>query len=248
MKALIIDDEFYCADTLGHLIKAHCPEITEFRLMTNPLEALDYLRNNPVDVLFLDVEMPHLSGFDLLKQATGFNGSVIFSTAFGDYALDAFRVDAISYLLKPVDKTELKKAVEKAVRQNGKANHQELVQMIQQSLGSKISTLKKVPLPTLEGIHMLPLDEIVHCESDGSYSRIHSMHEKTLMVSKNLRELEDLFNSPRFFRIHKSHLINLDHIKFVTKQDGGDVMMANNSSVPISRNAKQDFFNMLKAK
>jgi two-component system LytT family response regulator len=246
MKALIVDDEFYCADTLGHLIKAHCPEITESHFITDPLKALDYLKTHIVDLLFLDVEMPHISGFDLLKQLPMFNGSVIFTTAFGDYALDAFKVDAISYLLKPVDKTELKKAVEKAARQNGNNDYKELMQMIQQTIGSQSKPVRKVPVPTSEGIHMLPIDDIVHCHSDGSYSRIYSLHEKALMVSKNLRELEELFNSSRFFRIHKSHLINLDQIKFVSKQDGGDVVMANNSSVPISRSAKQVFFNLLK--
>lgn len=246
MKALIIDDEFYCANTLEIMLRAHCQQINEIRVFTDPLEGLGYLQLNTPDILFLDVEMPHMTGFELLEKAKNFNGSVIFTTAFDTYAFQAFKVDAISYLLKPIDKGELIKAVEKASRNTGKSKHQDLMEIIQQTLGTQQRTIQKIPIPTSDGIHLLSTDEIIHCDADGSYSRIYCQNQKTLMVSKNLKELEELFNSSRFFRIHKSHLINLDHIKFVSKQDGGDVLMSNNNLIPVSRHTRQDFFNLLK--
>ncbi len=241
MKALILDDETYCSETLELLIRRHCSPPLDTITFSDPYMALDYLQDNVVDLLFLDVEMPLMSGFDFLEKARSFNGSVIFTTAYDAYALKAFQVDAIAYLLKPVDKTELIKAVDK-VRRNSVADSRLLLEMLREKLSMPVQTEKKAAIPTSEGIHMIAHDRLIRCESDGSYSTLYIEGAKPLLVSKNLRELEDLLNSPNFFRIHKSHLINLSHIRFVSKQDGGDVLMSDNSSVPISRSAKQEFF------
>lgn len=246
MKALILDDEFYCTDTLSVLIQKHCKPAIETYVFTDPYKALEHLQNEPVDLLFLDVEMPLMSGFEFLEKAAGFNGSVIFTTAYDTYALKAFQVDAVDYLLKPIDKNELLKAIEKVRRSKG-LSHDQLLDLLRTKLEPAATSDKKVAIATSDGIHMIALEEVIRCESDGSYSTIYLEEAKPLVVSKNLKELEGLFNNSSFFRLHKSHLINLDHIRFVSRQDGGDVKLSDGSSVPISRSAKQEFFERIKA-
>ncbi len=246
MKALILDDEPYCTDTLAVLIQKHCQPPIETLAFTDPHKALAYIKENQVDLIFLDVEMPLMSGFEFLEKAQTFNGSVIFTTAYDGYALHAFQVDAVDYLLKPIDKNELTKAIEKARRSKG-LDHSQLLDLLRSRLEPVEPDDKRVAIPTSEGIHMIATEKVIRCESDGSYSTIYIEASKPLLVSKNLRELEDLFNKASFFRLHKSHLINLDHIRFVSRQDGGDVKMSDGSSVSISRSAKQDFYKRIKA-
>lgn len=247
MKALILDDELYCTDTLALLIQKHCHPPLETVSFTDPNKALEHIKTEHIDLLFLDVEMPLMSGFEFLERATDFNGSVIFTTAYDAYALKAFQVDAVDYLLKPIDKNELVKAVEKVRRNNKSLDHGQLLDLFRHNMASAEMSAKKVAIPTAEGIHMIELKKIIRCESDGSYSTIHIEAAKPLLVSKNLKELEGVFGADNFFRLHKSHLINLKHIHFVSRQDGGDVKMSDGSSVPISRSAKQDFFNRIKS-
>jgi two-component system, LytTR family, response regulator len=246
MKALILDDELYCAEALYYLAKNHCPEIEELVYYTDPFEALSFLNTNKIDLLFLDIEMPFITGFDFLQKADGYSGAVVFTTAYENYALKAFQVDAIGYLLKPIDRKELKKTVSKVAENKTRFDHEALLKIVSNAIAQKKPESKKVPIHTSDGIHLIQLEQIIRCESDGSYSRIFTQFQKPMLVSKNLKELEELFESKQFFRIHKSHIINLDHIKFVSRQDGGEVIMSDEVSVPISRAAKQDFFNLFR--
>ncbi|MBK9254545.1 MAG: response regulator transcription factor [Saprospiraceae bacterium] len=246
MKAVIVDDELYCAEALSFSIQKYCKQITELIYFTDPEIALEHINNNPVDILFLDIEMPYFSGFEILKLARDFTGSVIFTTAYNMYAIEAFKVDALDYLLKPIDKVELMKAVEKAFRNVSKTDHSNLLKILKTGFENQKPLHKKVSIHTSDGIHLISTHQIIRCESDGSYSHIHIENTKSLLVSKNLKDLEELFCSESFFRVHKSHLINIDHIKMVSKTDGGEVIMNDETRVPISRTIKQDFFNLLK--
>lgn len=245
MKALILDDEPYCTETLEVLIKRHVEPPIETYTFTDPLKALEFLEHNHIDLLFLDIEMPLMSGFDFIEKAKWFGGKVIFTTAYDAYALKAFQVNAIAYLLKPVDKSELIKAIQKVVLIPSIADRQ-LIDLLRNQLMAPASTEKKVAVATSEGIHMIAPEKVIRLESEGSYSTIYIEGAKPLLVSKNLRELEGMFNNPQFFRIHKSHLINLAHIQFVSKNDGGFVRMSDGSSVPISRSSRQEFFDRIK--
>jgi two-component system LytT family response regulator len=169
--------------------------------------------------------------------------SVIFTTAFDTYAVQAFKVNAVDYLLKPIDKTELINAVNKVVSKPQPFDQQLLSGLIKSALGQHAP--KKIAIHTLEGIHMIAPEDILYCTSDGSYSMIHLRNQQPLMVSKNLSEMEDVIGSTDFFRVHKTHLINKAHIHKVHKTDGGSVLMSNNESVPISRQRKAEFFDWL---
>ncbi|MBK9292522.1 MAG: response regulator transcription factor [Bacteroidetes bacterium] len=246
MKALILDDELYCTEALEVLISRHVQPPIETYAFTDPFKALEFLKQHTVDLLFLDVEMPVMSGFDFLEKAENFKGTVIFTTAYDTYALKAFQVDAVAYLLKPVDKNELLRAIEKVSRIPAMADRQ-LMSLLREKLTSTTQAERKIAISTSEGIHLIAPEKVVRCESDGSYSTIFFQDAKPLLVSKNLRELEGLFDSRNFFRVHKSHLINLAHIQFVSRHDGGDVRMSDGSNIPISRSAKQEFFDRIRA-
>lgn len=242
LRTLIVDDEEFCAESLEILIKKHCPTITKIFTNSSPLNALEFLKSNPVDLLFLDIEMPHLNGFDFLSQAGGFKGSVIFTTAYNEYAIEAFKVNAIAYLLKPVDSQELIQAVEKARENQYLRDQQAIVSTLKQAFHIQTEEEKKIPIHTAEGIYLIPQKDIIRCESEGSYSNVIIVDRKPILLSKNLRELEELIDSKKFFRLHKSHLVNLDHIKLVSRQEGGGVLMSDDCTVPISRSLKKSFY------
>jgi len=247
MKALIMDDELYCTQAIQVLMAKHCKPAIETIAFTDTDLALEYLQSNHVDILFLDIEMPGMNGFEFLERLYPFRGSVIFTTAYDHYALKAIKVDAVDYLLKPIDTKELLHAIEKVSRLQKKPDPDTLRDLLQHIDRQSFKPISKIALPTFEGTYMVQANEIIRCESDGSYSTIFIEGAKPLVVSKNLRELEVLINNPDFFRLHKSHLINLAHIKFISKQDGGDVLMSDGSSVPISRSIKQEFLQRIKS-
>lgn len=244
MTAVILDDELYCAEALYHLIKKYSPHLTHVQMLTDPEAALSVMRQTAPDILFLDVEMPFMTGFDFLHALGPTSASVIFTTAYDQYAIQAFKVNAVDYLLKPIDKDDLLNAIKK-VEQKPQPLDQNLLSGIIKSAIEQQNTPKRITIHTLEGIHLLPLDDIIYCKSDGAYSMIYLKEQNPLMVSKNLTEMMDLIRSNRFFRVHKSHLINQDHIVRVNKAEGGDVIMSNDDRVPISRQRRAEFFDWL---
>jgi two-component system LytT family response regulator len=243
MRALILDDEQYCAETLLVLLKKHCPQVSDVELFTDPELALEHVRAFPPDILFLDVEMPFMTGFDFLHALGGGTASVIFTTAHDTYAVQAFKVNAVDYLLKPIDQNELKQAVNKVTLKPQPMDQALLTGLIKSALGQQ--SPKRITIHTSDGIHLITLDDIIYCRSDGSYSYIYIRDQQPVMVSRNLSEMEALIQSPRFFRVHKTHLINQEHIVKVNKSDGGDVVMSNQEKIPIGRQRKNDFFEWL---
>ena len=244
MNAIILDDELYCSEALYHLLKKHCPQVDPVQIFTDAEDALVAVKKNVPDILFLDVEMPFMSGFDFVQALGPTTASIIFTTAYDTYAVQAFKVNAVDYLLKPIDKTELISAVNKVARKPQPLDQQLLTGLIRSALEQQQSP-RKISIHTVDGILLLPVDDIFYCKSEGSYSFIFLRDQSPLMVSKNLSEMEELIKSPRFFRVHKSHLINRDHIIKVNKAEGGDVIMTNHESVPISRQRRVEFFEWL---
>ena len=202
------------------------------------------IRKETPDILFLDVEMPFMSGFDFLQTLGPTTASIIFTTAYDTYAIQAFKVNAVDYLLKPIDREELINAVRKVAHKPQPLDEHLLTGLIRSAIEQQ-HTPRKITIHTLDGIHLLPLDDIIYCKSEGSYSFIYLRDQTPLMVSKNLSEMEELIKSSRFFRVHKSHLINQDHIIKVNKAEGGDITMSNQERVPIARQRKVEFFEWL---
>jgi len=243
MTALLVDDEKHCRDVLGILLKKYCPQVELLASCADGPEGVAAIDQHQPDLVFLDIEMPGMSGFDLL-ESVGFKGfDVIFTTAYNEYAIKAIRHNALDYILKPVDKDELVQAVMKAEREQSARSAAKIEDFVQYLHRQKLGD--RVALPTMEGLQIIPSDEIYYCESDGGYTHFYLTNGKTVLISKTLKEVEEVLESKGFCRVHHGYLINLRYVHRYLRGDGGEVVMANNKTLPVSRNKKQEFLNFL---
>lgn len=237
MKTLLLDDEVFCTDVLNILIQKHCPSLEVVAVLNDPMMALDYLTHNKVDVVFLDIEMPVLNGFDLLRRLPKLQSKVVFTTAYDQYALKAFRFNAIDYLLKPIDKTELIEAATKL--KDSPIFSESLIQYFS-DLQNNPRT-KKILLPIGQEIIFVDADRIICCEAEGSYCRVHCEDQtKPYLLSKNLKDIEEMIQLPQFIRPHASWLINTRFIEKIVKSEGMEIILSNQFHIPVSRNKKQE--------
>jgi two-component system LytT family response regulator len=207
-------------------------------------DAKDLITELQPDVVFLDVEMPHQNGFELLKLFDKINFDVIFTTAYEQYALKAIKFNALDYLLKPFSIKELQDAIQKCVsRRQGQANEPQTspIEVFLQNMKTLHQTHKKIALPTINGLVFTPVQNIVRCESTGNYTRIFFTDKKNLMVSRPLKEFEELLTDVDFFRVHNSHLINLQQMQSYIQGEGGFALMSDGTQVEVSRRRKADF-------
>lgn len=251
MKAILIDDEPHCTDVLQVLLEKFCPEIEVAQKFNDPEAALVFLKNEPPELVFLDIEMPRLNGFDLLQLCQPFDFRVIFTTAYDRFAVRAFKFNALDYLLKPIDKTELQAAVAKA---KSTAAPQNLQLAAAQHLKNH-ERPERIALPVGQELIFVEVSDIVACSSDGSYSTFfiekpfEKIGEKLLqkvLVSKSLREIEDLLNRPdQFCRVHHSHLVNLKKIRKILRGEGGEVVLSGDLVVPVARLRRADLLGLV---
>lgn len=239
MKAVLVDDELYCTEVLAALLDKNCPEIEIIAEFNDPHRAVEFINENPPELLFLDIEMPRLNGFDLLERVRPVNFQVIFTTAYNQYALRAIKISALDYLLKPIDTEELLAAVQKA-KLHQQSPHWNQFELMEQSRRNE-EPLKTIALSTMDGLHFVEVDQIVYCRSEGSYTQIHFINAEQILLSKPIREVEELLSSSGFLRVHHSYLINLSYVKKYLRGEGGEVIMKNGHQVPISRNKKAAF-------
>jgi len=237
IKAILIDDETHCRETLSIQLKKYCSEVQLLAQCSSAAEGMDAIAQHQPDVVFLDVEMPTMNGFELLQQFSNIPFDVIFTTGYDVYAIKAIRFSAIDYLLKPIDKDELKKAVAKVSQKTDHALNQQL-DVLLEKLGNKHPLLQKIALPTLDGFELVSLENILHCEADSNYTQVVLKHTKKILVSRTLKEIEELLEGHAFLRIHHSHLVNLNEIVRYIRGEGGYVVMSDNSSIAVSRSRK----------
>ena len=242
MTAIIVDDEEHCREVLATLLAKHCPAIHLLANCSSGKEALAELQKNKPDILFLDIEMPGMNAFELLEKYPNPEFGIIFTTAYNEYAIKAIKHSAMDYLLKPVDKEELVAAVERAQQQKTRSSVRidQLLDMLDRKKNSK-----RFAVPTLEGLILVDPEEIIYCESDGPYCTFFFSNSKKLMVSKTLKEAEEVLQGNDFFRIHNSYLVNMKYITKYIRGDGGEVVMNNGKNIPVSKMKKQDFLKML---
>lgn len=245
MKAIIIDDERKGREILQKLLERYCPEVQIVSMASNLEEGYLQITQNEPDVVFLDVEMPTGSGFELLEKFDEVSFEVIFTTAYDNYALKAIKFHALDYLLKPIDIDELKQAVENArKRVENKPAENRYTEFVS---ARKLEFTGKIPLTVKEGIVFVSVSDIIRVESDGGYSSFHTGDGKVYVASRNLKEYEEILPAKEFFRIHKSHLINMRRVKKFLRVDGYFVEMEDGSTVEISRRKKDEFLMMMNA-
>ena len=238
IKAIIVDDEPNCCKTLSLLLNRYCPEVQVTGIFHNGLDGLQAINASAPDLVFLDVQMPKMNGFEMLEKLPSINFHLIFTTSFDQYALKAFRFSAIDYLLKPVDREELQKAVQKVLHRF-EIPASEQLQIMFQKLYHPASSINKIALPTMEGLQMIPVQSIISCEADDNYTILILKDNKKIVVSCTLKVIEEMLEDHSFIRVHRSFLVNLDEVEKYVKADGGYVVMSDGTHVYISKNKKE---------
>ncbi len=237
LKAIIIDDEPDCVKLLSLQLKMYCPMVQVVATCTSSSEGLEKIKELQPGIVFLDIEMPVMNGFQLLEKTGNINFNLIFVTAYDQFAVKAFRFSALDYLLKPIDGKDLKAAVEKALQRNWPQTQQ--LGHLKQQLENAGKTLPdKIALPYQNGVTFTEIKLVIYCESENNYTRIHTTDGNQYMVAKTLGDIQEVLEERNFLRVHRQYLINLDHIKKYVKGEGNYVIMSNNQSIPVARNQK----------
>lgn len=229
LKALLVDDEQHCTESLAMMIAAVCPQVAIVDQVHTAKEAIRVIRATAPDLLFLDVNMPNLSGLDLVEALGESSPAIIFTTAHDQFAVEAFRVGAVDYLLKPIRQKELVKAVDRAERSIHKGISRE---------NTPNRLLQKMAIPNQDGISFVEIENIIFCQSESNYTRVETL-EGTHLMSKTLKEVETQLSPHTFLRVHNSYLINLQQIASYVRGNGGYLVMKGNHHVPVSRSRKQ---------
>jgi two-component system LytT family response regulator len=245
LKAIIIDDIEQARKTLKKDLNTYCPEIEIVGEAGGVVEGARLLQKVQPDVLFLDIQMNDGSGFDLLEILKEIPFRIIFTTASDAHAIKAFRFSAVDYLLKPIDPEELKEAVRKASEMlHGKEKGIELLKNTMSSGGKK---QEKLALHSLDKIHIVTITDILRCESNINYTEFHFSGGRKLLVTRTLKDFEELLSGHGFFRVHNSHLINTRYIKEFIKTDGGYLVMQDGTNVPVSSRKRPEVMKMLES-
>lgn len=245
MKVIIIDDEARARKSIADLLKLSPNDITVVAEAENVATGVTAINTHNPDLILLDINMPDGTGFDLLKKLENPNFKIIFITAYEEFAVQAFEFSAIDYLLKPVDPKKLFDAISKAHQLVEQENVNLKLNALFANLESSASENKKLVLKTAENIYIVNTNDIIRCESDGGYTEFYLKDDKRILVSRNLKDYEDMLDGFGFYRIHQSHLINIKFINYYSKIEGGAVVMKDNSNLPVSRRKKDSFLKLL---
>jgi two-component system LytT family response regulator len=239
VHAIIVDDEPYASQVLATLLGKQCPEVVVIAVCNDAREAKELIKTQQPQLVFLDIEMPHLNGFGLLQELRPFNFEVIFTTSYDQYAIQAIRFSALDYLLKPVDAHELKTAVEKFMQRAAPSLPQQLDILLSKFHQINNSTTGRIALPTMEGLQIIAVSDIIYCSSSSNYTILILKNKQKLTISRTLKEVEEMLEPHRFLRVHHSYLVNLDEVRTYIRGEGGSVVMSDGSSVDVSRSKKE---------
>lgn len=245
LKAIIVDDEHGASRSLSNIIAAKFPQVEVKTSVDSVDQAIAAIENIKPDIVFLDIQLHNETAFDLLQKIGRHDFEVIFTTAYDKYALRAIKFAALDYLLKPIDTNELQTAIRKAEVKRMQTKQNDNIRVL---LGNRKneSSGQTLGLPTMDGFDFVLIDNIIHVESTGNYSTFFFADKSTVVASRLLKEFEELLADSGFFRVHQSHLINLKYIRKYVKGDGGELQMADDSVVPVSKRKKSDLLSVLR--
>lgn len=244
IRVIIIDDEKKCISLLQKRLQEAFPELEIVAMCALPDEAIKAIRILEPDLVFLDIEMPHKNGFEVLESTKDIPFDVVFTTAYQQYAIKAIKFSALDYLLKPIDADELKEAVYRFKQKQKNEQRDKQLTVLFDNL--KNNSYNRLSLSTNEGVIFLNTTDIVYCEASGGYTIFHMKNGDKLITSKTLKDYESILSESQFFRIHHSYLINTFEIKRYIKGEGGIAIMSTNDELPVSKRKKDDFIKQLK--
>ncbi|MES2544125.1 MAG: LytTR family DNA-binding domain-containing protein [Bacteroidota bacterium] len=251
ITAILIDDDANLRNGMKSLLERYAPEIKIIGEADSVKTGTETIQVLQPQVVFLDIQLGEGTGFDILEAIANKNGKstshIVFITAHEQYAIKAFRFSALDFLLKPVDPDELQKVILKIKNVLDKNVDYAHIDLLLENIRKKVDNFKRIALSTGDGIHLFEISDIIRCESEDNYTTFYIKNNKPVVISKTLKEYEDLLTEHGFERIHQSHLINLSYLKSYIKKDGGYVVMADNSRLPISQRKKERLHELLKS-
>jgi two-component system LytT family response regulator len=245
ITAIIIDDEDHARESLRKVISQFCPEINILGVGENVDEAIELVHRFTPDIVFLDIEMPNGNGFTIFKHFKHPNFKTIFTTAYEEYAIKAFRFAALDYLTKPIDFRQLQESIGRFKSKQKVELNEQRIELLLENLMNRPSEFNKIVIPDYDGFTLINISDIVYCKADGSYTEIFMLNGKKITTSKLLKSMEELLPKETFYRIHKSFLINMNLIKRYNKVDGHQVLMENQVLLDVSDRNKKDFIDKL---
>ncbi len=237
-NAILIDDEVHCLETLSLLINEFCPEVQVLDQCRSAKKGLEAIEKVKPDLVFLDIEMPAMNGFEMLEQFTEIPFAIIFTTSYDQYAIKAIRFSALDYLLKPIDPNELISAVKK-VQEQRHLPMVEQFQMLLNQVQNKDHHFNKIAVPTAEGFELIPAEQVIRCDANDNYTHLFLKANRKIIACRTLKEMEEQLHDFSFFvRVHHSHLVNLNEVTKYIRGEGGYLVMSDGSNVNVSRSRK----------
>ena len=245
IRAIIIEDETLSQEMLTLLLQRHKADVEIIDTCSNPTDGIESIAKHQPELVFLDIQMPKMNGFDMLKKISNINFEVIFTTAFDQYAIDAIRTSALDYLLKPIDDEDLTAAIEKCKERMVEKKTKRQFENLFNNLTNKNPLDKTLALSASDGISFVKMSDILRVEANGRYAKFYLLNKETILVSKTLGDFEDILSANQFFRIHDSSIINLNHIKKYIRGDGGTVLLSDNTEHDVARRRKEEFVKLI---
>jgi two-component system, LytTR family, response regulator len=244
ITTILIDDELSSLQNLQQKLLEFCPDVKIVATTQKPEEAILLIQQHKPDVIFLDIEMPRMNGFRMLEEIDDLDFDIVFTTAYNHYAVDAIRISAFDYLMKPIAIKDLQNAVDRLAKQQ-QLRTKDKLGVLKNVLQNTKSQDEKIVIPTSEGMEFITINTILHIESSSNYSKIYFVDGKNILVTKLLKDFEEILLPYRFYRIHNSHLINLKYIEKYIKGDGGQVKLSNGAIIDIARRKKEEFLKLI---
>ena len=241
MRAIIVDDELLVAKNLELILNRYCPEVEVAAIAHSADAAEKLIKDMDPDLVFLDVEMPHGNGFDLLKRFNQIRFGLIFVTAFDHYAINAIKYSAIDYLLKPIDIDDLVGAVRKAAIQLKNRSVNQSLNILLHNVAQPAARLQKLSLPTMDGMVFLNINDIMYCKSEGNYTTFYLENGQSHLITRQIGVYEELLPEPLFCRIHRQYIVNVNKVSKYVKGRGGHVIMTDGKEIDVSVRKKDDF-------
>ena len=245
LTSVIIDDEQSCVEDIVYLIEKNKLPVKVDATANSGNEGLAAILKHKPQLVFLDIVMPGMSGFELLELLPKLDFQLIITTSVDTYAIQAIRASALDFLLKPVKATELEDAIRRAGEGKEETPRREQINLLQDSLKVRNSPQRKIALTTAESVELVSMDDILFFESDGNYTTVHMTGDRSILISKPIGRFEEIVDPASFFRIHNSFLVNLNHISKFVRSDGGYVVLDNGKTISVARNRKEAFLGIL---
>jgi len=244
IRCVLVDDESDSLEVMEMLLKTYCPQVKIEAVCNNAEQGIDAINLYRPDVVFLDIEMPNMNGFDMLGKFDKLFFDLVFVTAYHQFAIKAFRYSALNYLLKPVDADELVETIRRVEKNRSAPLKEQMELLLQRVSNTATQAIARIALTTSYGMLFVETKDIIYCESDNNYTSVKMTGGKRILVSKTMKEIDETLSGPDFYRVHNSFLINLSHIQKFVRGEGGYVVMDDGTTVSISRTKKQAFLEL----